>query len=616
MKEHIIKIPFFIFSILILSGCQEQYHETEWEKLPAPISARIGCFAEAPNGTYYVGASELYKSEDLGSTWELVNFKGMPMEILVTESGTLLVGTYRGGIFRSIDQGESWTHVGFEDNVYVFKIIQIGDGRIFTSTTFLSEGASKESQAGVFVSQDDGLTWQQTSITHENIKGVFNPKPGIIFASGTGEDSFYRSIDNGQSWSTNVSGLPDTISVSGIVALNGNLFASVGDPQDAARITGGGIFKSEDDGLTWIKSDNGLSENTKVSDITIIDNTLFVSTGYQVNIGDRGVFKSEDLGQTWLPTGLNDLQLRLIRPTSRQQVIAGSNVSSIFISNNKGESWLQTGKEIENWFVFQVMENNNYLFANGESGIWRADIPVKEWQQIRNETGSLVQLPSGKILMAENGKILTSEDNGDHWSQIADLKSEMIFLYALDSKLLVACAQEDGIYYSTNDGHDWLKYSMGMFEQNTFRTAIKTPGGALLTGTARGTLRSDDQGKTWKNVDENFFAWTFTKSNNIIYAGGYADGIRKSTNDGLTWTEFNSGLREGDNYLTVTSLCATSDNSVICGTLGEGIYLLKSNDSIWSEHKIGLTDLVNFGIIEGNNGIIYSTSQKGIFKRN
>ncbi len=615
MKRHIIKITLAAFSCFMFFGCQDKLIETEWAKLPAPISAQIRCFAEASDGTYYAGASELYKSKDQGNTWELINLKGMPLEILVSETGVLLVGTYRGGIFRSVDQGESWTPVGFENNIYIFKIIQTPNGRIFTSATFISEGAPKDSQAGVFVSEDDGLTWQQTSITAENIKGVFNPKPGIMFASGKQKNHFYRSIDNGLSWSTGVNGLPDSIPVSAIIDLNGILFASAGDPQDAARTIGGGIYKSEDEGLNWSKSDDGISQNTKVSDLTILENTIFASTGYPINIGDRGVFRSDDLGETWQATGLNDSQLRLIRTTSSQQLIAGSNVSSIFISNNKGESWKQTGKEIENWSIFQVIESNNYLFVNGESGIWRAAIPVKEWEKIRTGMGSLIDLDNGNILMAENGVIFSTRDNGDHWTPIADLKSEMIFLYNINSKLLIACAQGDGMYYSTNDGYEWIKYKLGIFEQNAFRTAIQTPGGALIAGTRGGTLRSQNDGETWETVDENFSAWTFTKMNHVLYAGGYRDGIHKSIDDGLTWTDFNTGLQEGDNYLTVTSLCATSNNSILCGTIGEGIYVLEPNDSIWKENKNGLTDFVNWGIIEGSNSTLYTTSNKGIFER-
>ena len=616
MKRHLVKILTTLFLGYVIFGCQEHQQKSEWIKLPSPISAQIRCFAESSDGTYYVGTSELYKSKDLGNTWELMDFKRMPLEVMETQNGSILVGTYRGGIFRSNDKGETWTNVGFENNVYIFKIIQTSNGTILASATFARNGSPKDTQTGVFISEDDGLTWQVTAITAENIKGIFNPKSELIFASGTGANNFHRSVDNGLTWSTNVIGIPDSIPVTAIVDTKGILFASVGDPQDAARTMGGGIFKSEDDGLTWTKSDDGLSENTKVSDIALIENTLFVSTGYPINIGDRGIFKSTDLGQTWKTAGLNDSQIRLIRTTTNQHLIAGSNVSSIFISNNKGKSWFQTGKEIENWSVFQVIENDNYLFASGESGIWRAKKPVREWKQIKKELGSLVKLSNGNTLMAENGVILRSENNGDTWESISDLKSEMIFLYEIDANLIIACAPGDGVFYSTNNGKDWLKYNMGEYEKNRFRTAIKTSNGTLLVGATGGTLRSTDQGKTWEKVDNEFYVWSFVETANAIYAGGFGQGVRKSIDDGLTWTEFNLGLRESDNYLTVTSLSATSDNSLICGTLGEGIYKLKSNDSLWREYNTGLTDLVNFGIIEGDKGVQYTTSEKGIFKRN
>ncbi|MCB0476043.1 MAG: hypothetical protein KDC69_10220, partial [Flavobacteriaceae bacterium] len=523
---------------------------------------------------------------------------------------------YRGGILRSVDQGETWGNVGFENNVYIFKIIQTPDGKIFTSATFVSEGAPEDTKSGVFVSIDDGLTWQQTAIEADNIKGVFNPRTNYVFASGTGKNGLYRSTDNGITWSSKDSSLPDSIPISAMVDFKGTLFASIGDPQDAALTIGGGIYKSEDLGLTWTRSDEGISPNTKVTDLTILENTIFASTGNPTNIGDRGVFKSDDFGKTWQPTGLNNSQIRLIRTSSSEQLIAGSNAESIFISNDKGQSWTQTGKEIENWMTYEIVEHNNYLFASAESGIWRAKIPVKEWEQIRTSSmGSLIALPNGNLLAADNGAIFRTEDIGEHWTKIAELGGEMIYLSQINPKLLVACPSDDGLYFSIDDGREWAKYEMGMFEQNSFSTAIETPNGALLVGTYRGTLRSPDHGKTWENVDENFFAWSFTKVDDEIYAGGYASGIHKSSDDGLSWVELNSGLREDKDYLTVTTLCAKSDGSIFCGTLGEGIYRLEYKDSIWRDYNTGLTNLVNFGLIEGDEGTLYTTSEKGIFKR-
>ena len=113
MKRHLVKILITLFFGYIVLGCQENQQESEWMKLPSPVSAQIRCFAESSDGTYYAGTSELYRSNDKGITWELMDFEGVPFEVMETQDGSLLVGTYRGGIFRSIDKGDTWTNVGF-----------------------------------------------------------------------------------------------------------------------------------------------------------------------------------------------------------------------------------------------------------------------------------------------------------------------------------------------------------------------------------------------------------------------------------------------------------------------------------------------------------------------
>ena len=150
---------------------------------------------------------------------------------------------------------------------------------------------------------------------------------------------------------------------------------------------------------------------------------------------------------------------------------------------------------------------------------------------------------------------------------------------------------------------------------NLFRIAYQTPKGNLVIGTDRGTLRSEDEGNTWKNVDEGFAAWSFTKKDHILYAGAYAKGVHISKDDGVTWMEYNDGLREGDAYLTVPALLTTHDNSILCGTLAEGMFKLAENDSIWKPFKTGMTDNTHFGIIQDDDGTLYAGSDKGVFKR-
>ncbi|MBT8297919.1 MAG: hypothetical protein KJO52_06255, partial [Maribacter sp.] len=93
MKSHLFKILTPLFFSSVFFGCQEYQQKSEWIKLPSPISAQIRCFAESSDGIYYVGTSELYKSKDQGNTWELIDFQQMPLEVMETQDGSILVGT-------------------------------------------------------------------------------------------------------------------------------------------------------------------------------------------------------------------------------------------------------------------------------------------------------------------------------------------------------------------------------------------------------------------------------------------------------------------------------------------------------------------------------------------
>lgn len=594
--------------------------DSYWEKLPSPVASSIRSLTQAPNHFIYAGTiAGVYRSTDDAQTWEPSGLNDICVdELIATDKGTLLVGSYRAGIFRSVDEGKTWEVTGFDKNVYIFSIVQDANRSIFASAAYISEGASQDTPTGVFKSEDDGKTWYQTSLKDEDIFEVSNPKPGLLFASSS--TKFYKSTDDGVTWNKCGSGLPDSIPVSMVICFRNSLLASVGNRQDASGQIGGGIFRSDDEGITWIRSDKGIDSNTKVSSLCTYQNTLFSSTNSIMTSGDIGVYKSTDEGITWMKTGLNDKNVRFVKIMTNGMIVGGTGGFSLYFSKNQGKSWQQTGKEFDNWETMRVTKNKKYLFTVAESGIWRSNVNGKTWRLIKKDVFSDIILTSyGRLIILEKNNVLASDDDGKKWYKLGQIETKNIaFLKLMNDNLLVACTRDNGVLYSTDGGRSWLKFEIAGYEKATINTAFLTPSGSILISGYKESedsafiLRSINMGTTWNKVCDRFYAFDFISTKGEIYVGTYAQGIYKSTDDGITWTECNNGLRKGTDYLTITTLATGKDNSIICGTLGNGIF--KSIDQGKSWQTFEGTDPNVWAISSSEKGVLYAATVRGIYK--
>jgi photosystem II stability/assembly factor-like uncharacterized protein len=143
-----------------------------------------------PNGTLYINRSNsIAWSTNSGNTWHESN--GLPRNysitsLVLTNSLTLLAGTFYGGIYRSEDGGNTWTesNTGLV-NKYIFSLSKSADGSIYTS-------------AGqyVFRSTDNGKTWEDISsgIRALFVTQIWISSKGYAFA-GTQYYGLYRSIN-------------------------------------------------------------------------------------------------------------------------------------------------------------------------------------------------------------------------------------------------------------------------------------------------------------------------------------------------------------------------------------------------------------------------------------
>ena len=282
----------------------------------------------------YFGAvgGGLWKTIDGGDTWLPVTDGQIKSSsvgaVAVSESNPdmLFIGMgescIRGnimpgdGVYKSVDAGKTWTHVGFSDSQAISKIrIHPTNPDVVYVASFGKYGAPSD-ERGIFKSVDGGKTWKKTLYRDARTGGVDisidRSHPNVIFAalweayrveyqmsSGGPGSGLFKSTDGGDTWTeiTRNSGMP-----AGVV---GRIGVAVG--ADSNRIYAlvenekGGLFTSDDAGATWKLSNDNRNIRQRAFYYThVAADPVAKDTVYLLNVS---AYRSTDGGKTLVNVG-------------------------------------------------------------------------------------------------------------------------------------------------------------------------------------------------------------------------------------------------------------------------------------------------------------------------
>jgi photosystem II stability/assembly factor-like uncharacterized protein len=186
-----------------------------------PVAAVYGLFYH--DQSLFAGSQDgLYESLDQGKSWNLHPVQSgagaYSLKCLATDGSALFVGTGDNandtgyGLYKSTDEGGSWTSVnnGLPPQSIVSGLAILGSN-IFcgTSRDFFSIPFDRIDDGGLFVSSDDGDSWQRAPgwPSKDSNAENFGMLGGILFASGWSDISvglnfdrssfIFRSTDSG-----------------------------------------------------------------------------------------------------------------------------------------------------------------------------------------------------------------------------------------------------------------------------------------------------------------------------------------------------------------------------------------------------------------------------------
>jgi photosystem II stability/assembly factor-like uncharacterized protein len=245
-----------------------------------------------PN-TYYFGATGggIFKTTDAGATWLPVadgQLKtGSVGAIVVSESDPNVIYAGMGeacvrgnasngdGVYKSIDSGKTWKHIGLEDSYHIGRIAIHPKNSDIVFVAALGHLFGPNEERGVFRSKDGGKTWQKVLYRDADTGAVdisIDPtNPNLIYAtlwqirrkpwtfeSGGKGSGLFQSTDGGDTWTeiTRNEGLPK-----GVIGRIGVAISPVNSERVWAIVEAaeGGVYRSDDGGKKWQKLN---SENT------------------------------------------------------------------------------------------------------------------------------------------------------------------------------------------------------------------------------------------------------------------------------------------------------------------------------------------------------------------
>ena len=353
----------------------------------AAMSGRISTIAanREPNGKIkiFVGAASggVWRSEDSGTTFKPV-FDDQPVQSIGAialdpkNSKVVWVGTGESwtrnsvsignGIYKSTDNGDTWTRMGLPNSERVAQIIVSPDNSDVVYVAVPGALWSDSPDRGLYKTTDGGRTWQHIlkganlstgcstismDPTNPNVllAGMWDfRRKGWTFRSGgdgpeaPSASGLFRTADGGATW-TEVT--PDN--AKGFPAKPYGRLAVNHAPSNALRVycfvegKDSALFASDDGGATWDKRDK--STWMVWRPFYFARMTVDPKNPDRVFKDNGAVIMSDDAGKSFTTVGgfqgaHGDNHAIWIDPTNPQTVIAGDD-GGIYYSYNGGTKW-------------------------------------------------------------------------------------------------------------------------------------------------------------------------------------------------------------------------------------------------------------------------------------
>ena len=492
-----------------------------------------------PNTFYFGGvAGGVWKTTDAGAIWHSLTDKQPftsigSLAVADSDHNVIYAGTgeacirgnitYGDGVWKTVDGGRNWTHVGLSDSRQIGAVIVHPTNPNIVFVAALGHVYAPSAERGIFRTTDGGATWQKVLFVNDKTGGidvVFDPQnPNTLFAamwevnrtpwsltSGGPGSGLYRSTDAGNTWKRlEGHGLP-----AGLLGRIGVTVSGADSNRVYALIEAveGGLFRSEDGGDTWSRVNDDERYRQRAWYFThIFADPKAADTVYVLN---TGAFRSVDGGKTFtlLPAPHGDHHGFWIDPTNPKSMIDG-NDGGATVSTDGGATWSTLYNQPTAQFYHVITDNQFPYFVYGaqqdNSSVGIASfadegvIARQHWFDFGGETGFIAPyLPDPDIIYGNNNEsALTAYKFDRRTQQTQDISpwpldvsghgaedlggyrfnwTSPLFISPHDAKAIYTAGNR--VFKSTDSGMTWTAISNDLTRNDTSK---QKPSGGPIT---------------------------------------------------------------------------------------------------------------------------------------
>ena len=451
------------------------------------------------NGAFRKKATEdSWRPINSGFTKRLSS-SGIRVDSIAVMDNLLYMGVYMGkdgedgGLFRSDDEGDSWTRITAKEMQR-----SVNSLAVFESTLFARTGG------GVFRSDNKGDSWIPIS------KGIIDKVGSGLVVIST--DTFFVNTTHQKPW-LRIKKSDNSVNIVFMPTFEGS------------------IFRTTDAGNSWVEANTGITE-TSVVDLEVVGDRIYALT-------DNRLFYSTNGGETWerieIPPKLSEFRFAKISIFNEKLYIGaarysrsnGGLVGGVFQLDERNNSLIEvkTDREMYAIISMHIVGTAFYVGTTHGQGVFLWNEGWDSWLNLglEDQAIDITQIAVSETnvyVKTQHGKIYCLKDHQGPWELIKDKKANRRFAESrnVDNKHYVLSARE-GLIRSIDDGNSWTQLNAGIEDMSI--VTVEIDGNEFYLSTTQNEIyKWSHKAEKWEQLGSlSRSVQSLAVLNGVLYAG-------------------------------------------------------------------------------------------------